>query len=248
MAANIPVISGGISYTAPTFDFGATTQAVNGGYSFDLPLAAVAAFTNNALDFSRQNTANAQGFLSGVITQAQGNVTQVAGQAFNLQNNALKSLNQMSSNYMDVNRYAIKKTAQNSMCFITTAVCKSRNLPDDCSELVTLRAFRDDFMLASDEGKALVKRYYEVAPIIVAAIDKLPNAASVYEYLNNTFITQALQRIGAGHFEIAQLIYTAMVDKAFELSGLENDTVTCTCKAGSRARNFHAKTCPVRGE
>lgn len=220
MAANIPVVGGGISYTAPTFDFGATKQAVNGGYSFDLPLASVAAFTNSALDFSRQNTANAQGFLSGVINQSQTNVTQVAGQAFNLQNNALKTLSQVSANYMDVNRYAIKQSTKNSMCFITTAVCKAQNKPDDCSELVTLRAFRDDFMLATEEGFALVERYYEVAPKIVEAIDSLPNAASIYEYLNNTFITQALSRINAGHFEIAQIVYTAMVDKALELSGL----------------------------
>lgn len=223
MAANIPIVSGGISYTAPTFDFGATTQAVNGGYSFDLPLASVAAFTNNALDFSRQNTANAQGFLGGVITQAQSNVTQVAGQAFNLQNNALKTLKQVSGDYMDVNRYAIKQSTKNSMCFITTAVCKSQNKPDDCSELVTLRAFRDDFMLATDEGFALVERYYEIAPKIVAAIDALPNASSIYEHLNSAFIVPALNRIGTGHNEIAQIIYTALVDKAFELSGLSKE-------------------------
>lgn len=38
-------------------------------------------------------------------------------------------------------------------CFITTAACELRGLPDDCRELTTLRRFRDEVLLSSQEGR-----------------------------------------------------------------------------------------------
>ncbi len=89
-------VAGGISYTAPSFTYG-TTQAVNGGFSFDLPLATVQAFTNNALSFSANNSANAQGFLQGVLNSAQSNVNRTADRAYDYQTTALASLESMQS-------------------------------------------------------------------------------------------------------------------------------------------------------
>ena len=42
-------------------------------------------------------------------------------------------------------------------CYITTAVCESQGKPDDCYELELLRSDRDGYLLATDDGKELVK-------------------------------------------------------------------------------------------
>lgn len=55
-------------------------------------------------------------------------------------------------------------------CFISTAVCKYSGLADDCELLETLRAWRDDYLLSTPEGTAMVEHYYKVAPGYVAAI------------------------------------------------------------------------------
>lgn len=252
---NIPTdIAGGFKYTPVSYSFGDTSQVINGGFSFDLPLATVAAFTNTALDFNANNSAAARGFLTGVIAQGQTNLAGITDKAFALQRQALGQAGDMFSQAMAVQQYAIKKGSGGSGCFITTAVTKAKGLPDDCEELQSLRNFRDSYMLATEEGKVLVKLYYAVAPSIVEAIDSRPDAASVYARLDSLFIQPALHRIGSGELEVALGIYTALVLEAAALTGVEvkapevgNEKPTCTCNAGKRAPNFHAKTCPVRG-
>lgn len=47
-------------------------------------------------------------------------------------------------------------------CFLTTACCKYKGLPDDCAELETLRRFRDNYL----KGRNTVRSLYE--PIMKA--------------------------------------------------------------------------------
>lgn len=61
---------------------------------------------------------------------------------------------------------------EGSGCFITTAVCSHRGLPDDCYELTVLRKFRDDYLLSSNEGSTLVSQYYKSAPDIARKLTK----------------------------------------------------------------------------
>lgn len=226
MAAQIPVVSGGLSYQAPSYSYGMTTSS-SGGLNFDLPLASVAAFTNTALNFSADNTQNAQGFLSGVIGQAQGNLSNATNQSFGFQNSALGQLLGLGNKALDVQKYAIKKQTALQLspfglsggCFITTAVTQASGKPDDCSELQTLRKFRDEFLLATEEGTALVKHYYAIAPTIVDAIKASPQAASTLNYLAQNFIYPAIQHIGAGNPAEAAGLYMAMVGVAHVLAG-----------------------------
>lgn len=105
------VVAGGISYTAPSFTYG-TQQAVNGGFSFDLPLATVQAFTNNALSFSANNSANAQGFLQGVLNSAQSNVNRTADRAYDYQTTALGTLESMQGRALSSMEKFNKRNAQ----------------------------------------------------------------------------------------------------------------------------------------
>jgi hypothetical protein len=56
--------------------------------------------------------------------------------------------------------------------FITTAACEYRGLPDDCYELQVLRSFRDNYLMQTPEGEALVARYYSEAPVIAECLTR----------------------------------------------------------------------------
>ncbi|WP_353507262.1 CFI-box-CTERM domain-containing protein [Variovorax sp. J22G40] len=60
------------------------------------------------------------------------------------------------------------ETPKKSGCFLTSAACMHRGLPDDCHELNTLRNFRDTYLAQFSDGRALIAHYYEVAPAIAA--------------------------------------------------------------------------------
>ena len=101
-----------------------------------------------------------------------------------------------------------------SLCFITTAVCESRGLPDNCEELEVLRCFRDTYMLARSEYRPLVAQYYRVAPKIVDGINSLPFAGAVYDYLYDKYIAVCLFLIAHGQRRAAIVVYSDMVEFA----------------------------------
>ncbi len=75
-------------------------------------------------------------------------------------------------------------------CFLTTACCEYKGLPDDCYELTTLRYLRDSYMKKSLVGSKLVDLYYDIAPDIVEKINLLDNKKEIYEE-----IYQEIQKI-----------------------------------------------------
>ncbi|MCI8455031.1 MAG: hypothetical protein HFE84_10525 [Lachnospiraceae bacterium] len=97
------------------------------------------------------------------------------------------------------------------MCFLTTAVCEFENKPDDCSELTTLRRFRDQYMMKTPAGRALVRQYYDIAPKLVIAIDLCSDRESVYADLRDRYITPCLALIRSGRLADCQSHYCAMV-------------------------------------
>ena len=63
-----------------------------------------------------------------------------------------------------------REKKKSSGCFITTAACHFRGLPDDCYELQQLRSFRDNHLMQTPGGNALVDRYYSEAPDIASRL------------------------------------------------------------------------------
>ena len=59
----------------------------------------------------------------------------------------------------------MKNGFKSRLCYITTAVCASRNQRDDCYELNLLRDYRDRYLAADRKGEALIEEYYNVAPL-----------------------------------------------------------------------------------
>jgi hypothetical protein len=214
MAGYVPsTIPGGIQYTPVSYTYGQTSQSIGGGFSFNLPFESVAAFTNAGLEYANQNSASAKSFLTGVIGQAQGNLGAAVSQSATYGNQAFNTAANIQDN-------AISKFFKGSGCFITTAVMTAAGAPDDCPELQALRAFRDNVLMTTDTGKALVQAYYDHAPAIVAGINALTNAASIYNQLHNNFIRPAIQQIAAGNHANATDTYVSMVMTAAKLAGV----------------------------
>jgi hypothetical protein len=97
-------------------------------------------------------------------------------------------------------------------CFISTACVKAKGLPDDCEELETLRAFRDTELITTRDGKALVDRYYEIAPKIIWAINQEQDSTDIYHNLYNTLVLKSVEFIHEGKMDKAKENYLAIVE------------------------------------
>ena len=105
----------------------------------------------------------------------------------------------------------IQQGFKKKWCFITTAVCKSEGKADDCRELTALRAFRDGYMVSTEQGRALIAEYYDIAPMIVACIDYADDSAVRYAELRSRYITPCIRDIEAGRMDACQARYIEMV-------------------------------------
>ncbi|MBQ7776014.1 MAG: hypothetical protein IJ379_08835 [Lachnospiraceae bacterium] len=83
---------------------------------------------------------------------------------------------------------AYDDSSSNSVCFLTTCCCKYKGLPDDCYELNIMRRFRDEVLLKSVSGKAIVEHYYEIAPFIVEKLEKNSNKNIILDEMYNTIL------------------------------------------------------------
>jgi hypothetical protein len=101
----------------------------------------------------------------------------------------------------------------NRSCFITTAVCAAQNKPDDCYELTTFRAFRDNWLTQTPEGQAAIQEYYDIAPRIVEGIDKRRDARKIYDGIYSEYLLPCLSLIEAGDNQACFEKYKKMVDK-----------------------------------
>lgn len=68
----------------------------------------------------------------------------------------------------------------------------AKGLPDNCYELETLRHFRDTWLNGFEEGQAVTKKYYEIAPKIVSAISDTKDSKPIYEMLYKIWLNRAL--------------------------------------------------------
>ena len=98
-------------------------------------------------------------------------------------------------------------------CFITTAVCKTLNKPDDCTELTKFRYFRDTFMRMTPEMQAEIEEYYEIAPKICSKIGEIgeQKAAMKYASIWENSLKPAFDALENGEQQKAYNIYKGMV-------------------------------------
>lgn len=104
-----------------------------------------------------------------------------------------------------------KPTRHGTFCFITTAVCEYMGKSDDCTELITLRNFRDNWLRYQIGGQALIEEYYKIAPLIVSRLKASPQYSQCCEILWNAYITPCLSMIADGKYEECKQRYIDMV-------------------------------------
>ena len=96
-------------------------------------------------------------------------------------------------------------------CFLTTAVCEYLGKPDDCEELTTLRAYRDNWLAKQPGGRELIEEYYAIAPGIVRAMKDSPDYGELCETLLARYIRPCLALIAEGKNEECKRLYMEMV-------------------------------------
>lgn len=99
-----------------------------------------------------------------------------------------------------------------SLCFITSACCEYRNLPDDCYELQLIRTFRDSFIRQQKYGQELIDNYYEIAPDIVEAINSNSEKEAIYNDIWKK-INEIIELLNQNKNEEAIIEYMLMVIK-----------------------------------
>lgn len=103
------------------------------------------------------------------------------------------------------------------LCFITTAVCLHEGKADDCAELTAFRGFRDGYLRSCPDGPALIDRYYDIAPGIVARIELSNGKAERYADIRSRYLTPCYEDIQAGRMEQCKARYTEMVENLEKL-------------------------------
>ncbi|MCC8102852.1 MAG: hypothetical protein LIP11_11555 [Clostridiales bacterium] len=96
-------------------------------------------------------------------------------------------------------------------CYITTAVCRTFDKPDDCYELRTLREYRDTYLADSPGGSELIQEYYDVAPSIVKHINQQPDSGRIYYSIWEKWLAPCISMIESGQKEACREHYVEMV-------------------------------------
>lgn len=96
-------------------------------------------------------------------------------------------------------------------CYITTAMCEVLGREDDCYELQLLRRYRDHELMKTEEGVALVKEYYNIAPTIVKRIGRRADAVQIYQKLWEEYLSPCVRLLEEGNSDACRELYTAMV-------------------------------------
>lgn len=77
---------------------------------------------------------------------------------------------------------------------------------DKCEELLILRWFRDKFVSKED-----IEHYYQIAPIIVNAINELENNNEIYNLIYENVVSVCVTSIKNGNYDFAYRRYKRSV-------------------------------------
>jgi len=171
-------------------------NAMNFGGAFNSKIPLLNASTNTATGVANAGT-NILGTSLGAFTPLASN----ASAPISKSNSIFGSTGSSVSNSLGVND--AQNQSSGAGCFLTTACCQHKGLPDDCEELNILRKFRDEYV-----DKYLVEEYYKIAPSIVKKIQDRPR---VLDYIYDV-IVNCVGHIKHGNPEGALLDYKIMVN------------------------------------
>lgn len=112
----------------------------------------------------------------------------------------------------------IYKQGNNSSggCYLTSACTLAKGLSDDCYELTTLRQYRDEWLAKIETGEEIIKKYYEIAPKVVSAINDRLDKLDIYNYIYENMIQPCVRLIEEEKYEEALEVYKSWTLKLQE--------------------------------
>jgi len=130
-------------------------------------------------------------------------------------------------------------------CYLTTACVSYKGLADDCYELQLLRKYRDTYLSSFKEGKKDIKKYYQIAPIIVAAINAEANAEEIWEDIYANLVCKCVELIDAKKYSEAHYYYKdfsmKLYKKCVQEKGYKWECLFCTPE---EVRDVDVTMCP----
>lgn len=108
---------------------------------------------------------------------------------------------------------SIQSGFKQKLCYVTTAVCKSLNKPQDCKEIRLMKKYRDEYLTDQADGAQVIREYYDIAPTIVKRIDKEDAPDEKYRYLWEHYLKFCIAMIESGQYEECRKTYEQMVEE-----------------------------------
>lgn len=110
-------------------------------------------------------------------------------------------------------------------CFISTVVCDYFEKPDDCSELLVLRDFRDSFLMGNEKYKSMVLDYYSISPKLVSKLKTFATHDD-FEKIHEQYIKKCCDLIKEKEMIAAINLYKAMLAYINNLTYLQASRYT----------------------
>lgn len=113
------------------------------------------------------------------------------------------------------NYLTLRKTREyeGASCYLTTCCVVGKGLADDCPELQTLRAFRDEYILGELKNEKLIQEYYRTAPSIVKHIEQQENKQEILDFLFVELVQKSIHLIHNGEKALAMNYYRAFTEE-----------------------------------
>lgn len=143
------------------------------------------------------------------------------------------SINERSCNTYFIKRDKNKKFERpNTGCYLTTAMCEVLGFDDHCEILETLRNYRDEYMMNTDFGLALLHDYNTVGPKIADKIHEDEEQVNIAITMLNSYIKPAIAFINKNDNETALMVYETMTLDLMDYYGLDYNLLTAYEKKG----------------
>ena len=102
-------------------------------------------------------------------------------------------------------------------CFLTEAAMRHAKAThsdhdDQSLELELMRGFRDNYMMQDPGLRDLVMQYYDLAPRVVKALDKHPQADEIYAQMREKFLRPGVEHVLHGRPDQALKTYAQLLD------------------------------------
>jgi hypothetical protein len=122
-------------------------------------------------------------------------------------NSTLEMLDEKKNKITILKPKVPKTNSGGAGCYITTACVVSKQLPDNCFELETLRNFRDTYIVSIPEGKKWIQSYYNSAPNLVERIDNNENSKEIYTYIYENLVIKSIELVESKNYNDAFHFY-----------------------------------------